>query len=177
MSEILGGYAGRRINSEPGRELVLKCYVDASYLNHPDSKSHQGYCMSFGDMGTFYSKSSKQQVVSKSSTQSEIRALLSLVLVIIFIVALCKELGREIKLPAIVFEDNGAVIALSREMSSRAKIINWVREHVEAGLIELRQIPEEANDADALTKIITGRPFKTKARRLLGPEMILDPSE
>ena len=88
---------------EPGRELVLKCYVDASYLNHPDSKSHQGYCMSFGDMGTFYSKSSKQQVVSKSSTQSEIRALLSLVLVIIFIVALCKELGREIKLPAIVF--------------------------------------------------------------------------
>ena len=48
---------------------------------------------------------------------------------------------------------------------------------VEAGLIELRQIPDEANDADVLTKIITGRPFKTKARRLLGSEMVLDPSE
>ena len=169
---------------EPGRELVLKCYVDASYLTHPDSKSHQGYCMSFGDIGTFYSKSSKQQLVSTSSTQSEIRALQSLVVDIIFIVELCKELGRDIKLPAIVFEDNGAVIALSREMSSRAKrckhflmIINWIREHVEAGLIELRQIPDEANDADVLTKIITGRPFRTKARRLLGSESVLDPSD
>ena len=46
---------------------------------------------------------------------------------------------------------------------------------VEAGLIELRQIPDEANDADVLTKIITGRPFRTKARRLLGSESVLDP--
>ena len=99
---------------EPNRDLILKCYVDASYLTHPDSKSHQGYCLSFGDIGTFYSKSSKQQLVSTSSTESELRALQSLVVDIIFIVELCKELGREIKLPAIVFEDNGAVIALSR---------------------------------------------------------------
>ena len=99
---------------EPNRDLILKCYVDASYLAHPDSKSHQGYCLSFGDIGTFYSKSSKQQLVSTSSTQSELRALQSLVVDIIFIVELRKELGREIKLPAIVFEDNGAVIALSR---------------------------------------------------------------
>ena len=167
---------------EPGRELVLKCYVDASYLTHPDSKNHQGYCLSFGDIGTFYSKSSKQQLVSTSSTQSEIRALQSLVVDILFIVELCKELGRPIKLPAIVFEDNGAVIALSREMTSRAKrckhflmVINWIREQVEAGLIELRQIPDEANDADVLTKIVTGRPFRTKASRLLGSEVVLDP--
>ena len=120
---------------------------------------------------------------ASSSTQSELRALQSVVVDIIFIVELCKELGREIKLPAIVFEDNEAVIALSREMTSRAKrckhflmIVNWIREHVEAGLIELRQIPDEANVADVLTKIITGKSFKTKAGRLLGSELILDPS-
>ena len=95
---------------------------------------------------------------------------------------LCKELGREIKLPAIAFEDNGAVIALSCEMSSKAKrckhflmMVNWIRENVEAGLIELRQIPDEANDADVLTKIVTGRPFRTKARRLLCSDSVLDP--
>ena len=55
-------------------------------------------------------------------------------------------------------------------------IVNWIREHVEAGLIELRQIPDEANVADVLTKIITGKSFKTKAGRLLGSELILDPS-
>ena len=56
---------------KPNRELILRCYVDASYLSHSDSKSHQ----SFGEIGTFYSKSSNQQLVSTSSTQSEIRAL------------------------------------------------------------------------------------------------------
>ena len=164
---------------EPGRELVLRCYVDASYLTHPDSKSHQGYVLSFGEVGCFYSKSSKQQLVSTSSTQSEIRALQSLVVDIIFIVELCKEIGRPIKLPVIVFEDNGAVIALSREMTSRAKrckhflmIVNWIREHVQAGLIALEQIPEELNDADILTKIITARPFRTKAARLLGSNVV-----
>ena len=162
---------------EPNRELVLRCYVDASYLTHPDSKSHQGYCLSFGEIGTFYSKSSKQQLVSTSSTHSEIRALQSLVVDIIFIVELCKELGRPIKLPVIVFEDNNAVIALSREMTSRAKrckhflmVIAWIREQVEAGLIALQQIPEDKNDADMLTKIITATPFRSKAARLLGRE-------
>ena len=58
--------------------------------------------MSFGDIGTFYSKSSKQQLVSTSSTHSEIRALQSLVVDIIFIVELCKELVREIKLPVTI---------------------------------------------------------------------------
>ena len=103
------------------RELILKCYVDKSYLTHPDSKSHQGYCLSFGGIRPFYSKSSKQQLVSTCSTQRGIRALQSLVVYTIFIVELCKELGRSIKLPAIVFEDNGAVIALLQEMTSRAK--------------------------------------------------------
>ena len=54
-------------------------------------------------------------------------------------------------------------------------MINWIRENVEAGLIELRQIPDEENDADVLTKIVTGRPFRTKARRLLGSDSVLDP--
>ena len=153
----------------------MLCGCELSY-----SSKFKKSSLSFGDIGTFYSTS--KQLVSTSSTQSELRALQSLVVAIVFIVELCKELGREIKLPAIVFEDNGAVIALSREMSSRAKrckhflmMVNWIRENVEAGLIELRQIPDDSNDADVLTKIVTGRPFRTKARRLLGSESVLDP--
>ena len=151
--------------------------MDASYLTHPDSKSHQGYRLSFGDIGSFYSKSSKQQLVSTSSTQIEVRALQTLIVDIIFIVELYKELHRPIKLPAIVFEDNGAVIARSREMTSKAKrckhflmAISWIREQVKAGLIQLQQIPDEENRADILTKIITGMQFKSKAAGLLGIE-------
>ena len=158
---------------EPNRDLILKCYVDASYLTHPDSKSHQGYCLSFGDIGSFYSKSSKQQLISTSSTQSEFRALQSLVVDIIFIVELCKELRR-----SIFFEDNGAVVALSRETTSRAKrckhflmAISWIREQVEAGLILLQQIPDVENRAYILTKIITGMEFRSKAEDPLGSKI------
>ena len=49
---------------EPFRDLILKCYVDASHLTHPDSKYRQGYCQSFKDIGSFYIKSSKPQLVS-----------------------------------------------------------------------------------------------------------------
>ena len=114
-------------------------------------------------------------MISTSSTQSEVRALQTLVVDIIFAVELCKQLRRPITLPAIVFEDNGTVIALSREMTSRAKrckhflmAISWIREQVEAGLIRLQQIPDVESRADILTKIITGMEFRSKAEDLLG---------
>jgi hypothetical protein len=164
---------------EPNRDLILKCHVDASYLTHPDSKSHQGYCLSFGEIGTFYSKSSKQQLVSTSSTQSEIKALQSLVIDIIFVIELCKEIGRPIKLPTIVFEDNAAVIALSKEMTSRAKrckhflmTVSWIREQVELGLIQMEKIATEMNHADLLTKVLTGLQFRQHASQILGADVL-----
>ena len=102
---------------EPHGELVFRCYVDASYLTHSDSKSHQGYCMSFGEIGTFYNKSSKQ--LARVAYVCPIWACSTLVVDIIFIVELCKELARPIKLPVIVFEDNGAVIVISSIFQTR----------------------------------------------------------
>lgn len=159
----------------PGAELKLRCYVDASYLTHADSKSHTGYCLSFGTLGTFYAKSSKHTLVTTSSTHAEMRALYQLVLEILFVVYLCEELGRPVSLPAIVMEDNQPVIDLSADLSKRTKkckhfmmLINFVREQVEAGLIAIHKVPTEDNLADILTKIVTGVPFIEKAEQLLG---------
>ena len=163
---------------QPFRELHLLCYVDASYLTHADSKSHQGYCLSFGEIGSFYSKSSKQQLVATSSTHAELRALYALTVDIIFIVELCKELGRPVVLPATVFEDNGAVIALSKEMTSRAKrckhflmLVDWIREQVSSGIIELAKVASPHNRANILTKIVTGMPYRDAAGNLLGADL------
>ena len=84
-----------------GQPLQLTCYVDASYLTHKDSKSQTGYCLSFGNLGSFYSKSSKQSLVATSSTHAEIRALQALTLDILFIIHLCNELQRPLTLPCI----------------------------------------------------------------------------
>ena len=165
----------------PSDDLVLRCYVDASYLTHSDSKSHTGYCLSFGTIGTFYSKSTKQTLVHTSSTHAEMRALYQAILDIIFVVTLCEELGRPITLPAIVMEDNQPVIDLTSDISSRAKkckhflmLVNYVREQVQSGLIELRKVATEDNVADVLTKILKGSMFTEKAEQLLGLKHFAD---
>ena len=107
------------ILKEPNRDLILKCYVNPSYLTHPDSKSHQGYCLSYGYIGSLFSKTSMQQLISTSSKRSSCFA--NSYCWHHFCCELCKELRRPIMLLAIIFEDNGAVIALSRELTPRAK--------------------------------------------------------
>ena len=103
------------------------------------------------------------------------RALYTLVLDIIFIENLCRELGRPVKLPAIVFEDNLPVIDLCQSISARLKkskhflmLIDFVREQVLAGLIDIRKVDTTVNIADILTKIVTGPPFLAKAASILG---------
>jgi hypothetical protein len=46
--------------------------------------------------------------------------------------------------------------------------VDWIREQVIAGYIELKKVATEHNVPDILTKIITGGEFKTKAALLLG---------
>jgi hypothetical protein len=48
--------------------LQFYCYVDASYILHPDSTSHTGYLITFEKSGSFFSKSMKQKLVATSST-------------------------------------------------------------------------------------------------------------
>ena len=105
------------------------------------------------------------------------RALYQLVLDIIYIVHLCEELGRPLTLPAIVMEDNQPVIDLTKDISSRTKkckhflmLVNFVREQVHNGLIELHKVPTDENVADILTKILKGHMFTKKAEQLLGLE-------
>ena len=159
----------------PGQPLHLTCYVDASYLTHSDSKSHTGYCLSFGEIGTFYSKSSKQTLVATSSTHAELRALYTLLIEVIFVINLCDELHRPVELPAVILEDNQPVIDVTADVSSRAKkckhflmLVNYVKEQVAAGLISIQKVHTSANIADVLTKALIGNDFTLKASKLLG---------
>ena len=47
-------------------------------------------------------------------------------------------------------------------------LIEFVREQVMDGLIELRKISTEANIADVLTKLLVGKSFTIKAMHWLG---------
>mmetsp|Transcript_10455 Transcript_10455/g.14419 ORF Transcript_10455/g.14419 Transcript_10455/m.14419 type:complete len:163 (-) Transcript_10455:13-501(-) len=109
----------RIIKTTDANNIQLKCEVDASYLVHPDSKGHTGYTMGFGNsIGTFYCKSSKQTAVTTSSTHAEMRAIYTLVKDILYVIQLCRDTGTDLKLPAIILEDNSAVITMATEEAS-----------------------------------------------------------
>ena len=50
---------------------TLETWVDAAYAVHPDMRSHTGGTMSFGT-GVIHTKSSKQKLNTKSSTEAEL---------------------------------------------------------------------------------------------------------
>jgi len=72
--------------------IQFYCQVDASYLLHKDSKGHTGYAIGLTGGGYFYIRSSKQALVSTSSTHAEMRAIYTLVKDLLFIIYICHEL-------------------------------------------------------------------------------------
>ena len=95
--------------------IQFYCQVDASYLLHKDSKGHTGYAIGLTGGGYFYIRSSKQALVSTSSTHVEMRAIYTLVKDLLFIIYTCHELRVELQLPALIFEDNSAVVTVTTE--------------------------------------------------------------
>ena len=169
------GVIYKRGPSHTKTKLKLTCYVDASYLIHSDSKSHTGYTMSFGNEGTFYTKSSKQKLMATSSTHAEMRALYTLVQDIIYVITLCKEINREIELPAIVFEDNAPVVQITTTLGSKMKrckhflmIIHYVKEQVDNNIIKVLKTEAANNTADLQSKPIYGGDFAHKRKLTLG---------
>lgn len=66
----------RGVILRPGKKGVHVClYIDAAYGVHSDGKSHTGSCVVIGDVGAIHCKSSKQSIVTKSSTEAELIAL------------------------------------------------------------------------------------------------------
>ena len=55
--------------------ITVSVLIDKAYGVHPDGKSHTGSCVVVGERGAVHSKSAKQQIVTKSSTEAELVAL------------------------------------------------------------------------------------------------------
>jgi len=160
---------------EKGCPLQMYIHVDASFLLYPDSKGQTGYCFSLNDMGTFYSKSQKQAVVTTSSTHAEMRALFVAVCEYIFLEMLFEEIGRPLVAPAIIEEDNQPVVtlltregAMPRHSKHFVMLVNYVRELQAQGKVSVRKIGTEYNFSDLFTKGIYGRDFAYKCQKVLG---------
>ena len=110
--------------------------------------------------------SKKQQVVSRSSTESEYRALAHVAVEISWIESLLNELEFPLILPSVTWCDNLSASALASNPVFHARTkhieidIHYVRDKVLQKQLEVRYIPSHDQLADFLTKGLSNSRFQ-----------------
>ena len=173
----------RYVRETRDREIVLRAgaagievrvYIDAAYGVHADGKSHTGSCVVIGELGAVHCKSTKQQIVSKSSTEAELIALSDSANQALhtrkFLLAQGYMCG-----PAIVYQDNLSCMALierGRSGAERTRHIGvryfWLKETVESGEAIIRHMGTLKMYANLLTKPLQGGQFVSEREALTG---------
>jgi hypothetical protein len=170
--KYLNGTQNLCIKLSTGVPTLIQAFCDASYGTHDDGKSHTGLVVSLGD-GPISVSSTKQKIVTKSSTEAELVALSDGASPVIDFQQFLKSLG-EAKSSAIIYQDNQSTIAMVSNGSSksdRTRHINiryfWTKERVDKGDISIQYCPTNDMIADILTKPLQGDKFVYLRNKLL----------
>ena len=153
---------------------VIKWWVDASYAVHENMRSHTGATMSLGG-GAIYSKSTKQKLNNKSSTEAELVAALDMSGQILWTKGFLQAQGYQVK-RNILYQDNKSAILLEKNgslsSSQKTRHINvryfFIKDKIENGDIEVIYCPTGEMLADYFTKPLQGKQFEQFRERILG---------
>ena len=153
-------------------DITIDAYVDAAYGNHTDGKGHTGMLISLGKGGAVNAKSTKQKLVSKSSTEAELIAVSDSSSQIIWTRDFLANQGYNTG-PANIYQDNQSTIKLvekGKSTSEKTRHINiryfFIKDRVDNGELIIRYLPTDHMIADILTKPLQGTLF-IKLRNLL----------
>lgn len=144
----------------------LEVYTDASWAGElTDRRSTSGYCTYvWGNLVTWRSK--KQSVVSRSSAESEYRALALGICEGMWIKRLMNELRLESPESFKMYSDSQAAISIAKNPvhHDRTKHVeidrHFISEKVNSKIIELNYIPTKKQIADILTKALPRTSFE-----------------
>jgi ribosomal protein L24E len=157
----LGLTLGDSLNNDM---LKLTAHIDASYGVHHDAKSQSGLVIKLGN-GTVFVRSSKQKLVSKSSTEAELIALSDNGSQVIWTREFLKAQGYCME-PTIMYQDNMSTIAMmqrGRSNSERTRHVNirffWLKDRQDSGEIKIEYLPTNEMIADIMTKPLQGEAF------------------
>ncbi|KAK9075617.1 hypothetical protein SSX86_003943 [Deinandra increscens subsp. villosa] len=144
------------------KELVVRGYTDASFqTDRDDSRSQSGYIFIMNG-GAVSWKSSKQDVVALSTTESEYIAASLTAQEAAWLKKFIAELGvvPTIQGPLEILCDNEGAIAQIKEPRDHQKVrhierrFNYIRDEVAKGKICIRKVHTNDNVADPLTKLL-----------------------
>jgi Reverse transcriptase (RNA-dependent DNA polymerase) len=152
----------------------MRTWVDAAFAVHPDMKSHTGGVISFGT-GGLATKSWKQKIVTKSSTEAEWVGASDYLPHPIWVKYFLEAQGY--KVAENYFEqDNESAIKLERNgrtsAGPKSRHVNiryfWIKDRVRSDDITIRHCPTLEMLADFLTKPLQGHLFRKFRDVLLG---------
>ena len=116
--------------------------------------------------GAIHARSSKQKLVSKSSTEAELVALSDEASPVLWMRNFLELQGYQMQ-PATIYQDNMNTIALAekgRSTSDRTRHINiryfFIKDKINSNERRIEYLPTEEMVADALTKLPQGELFK-----------------
>ncbi|XP_052289967.1 secreted RxLR effector protein 161-like [Citrus sinensis] len=139
-------------------KLTLTAFSDANWgSNLDDRKSVSGYCIYLGDNLISWS-SKKQQIVSRSTVESEYRALALAVSEVLWISYVLKELKMPpLQVPVLHCDNKSAeALASNPKYHSCTKHIeldlHFVRDHIAHNEVHVSHVPSCDQVADVLTK-------------------------
>lgn len=154
----------------------MSAYSDADWAGCPDTRrSVTGWCMFLGSSLISW-KSKKQARVSKSSTESEYRAMSAACSEIIWLRGLLAELGFPQTEPTSLYADNTSAIQIVANpvFHERTKHIevdcHSIRDAYDDRLISLPHVSTQLQIADILTKAVP----RPRHQFLVGKLMLID---
>jgi len=153
----------------------LTCYVDASWADDKDTRrTRYGFAIYLGNNLIAW-RSKLHPSIALSTAEAEYIAASQATKTIKYLRYLLKELGIPQNKPTILYEDNEACIAMTKNkmVTGRSKHIelkqHYVREQVGLNNIELQYIPTKQQRADLLTKNLPRPAFESLRQQLMQP--------
>jgi hypothetical protein len=162
---------GLTLDAREGIKIIS--YVDASFGVHPDGKGQTGVVITLGGGANIYSESSKQKLVSKSSTETELIGLSDASSQVIWTRDFLEHQGYKME-ASVIYQDNQSTMALvknGRSNAKRTRHINirffFIKDRVDSGEISIRYMPTGDMIADVLMKPLQGELFRRLRDQLL----------
>lgn len=156
---------GKGILFKRNNILTLEAYTDADYAGSlVDRRSTTGYCTFLGgNLVTWRSK--KQNVVARSSAESEFRAIAQGLCELLWLKIILDDLRIKWDGPMKLYCDKKSAIDIAHNpvQHDRTKHIeidrHFIKEKLEEGLICMSYVPSEHQLADTLTKGLSSSRF------------------
>ena len=161
------------LNLATNKDIIVIAAIDAAHGVHIDAKGHTGARITLG-RGSILCKSCKQQIVSKSSTETELIGTSDFLSLVIQVRDFLLEQGYNIQ-PAIIQQDNKSTITMiehGRPTSDRTRHIHvrffFIKDRADSKEVRIVYCPTGDMVADILTKPLQGYLFVKHRAELMG---------